>query len=86
MSVLHDVDEYFPNRNAIRIGDTVKCQPLRGSRFPATVRRIKVDEYGAVHEVEVFGAEKPKRASHIRTFTPDRISRVAQSRIENREG
>lgn len=78
--ILHDVEEYFPNRNAIRIGDIVKCRTPTGRPFMARVRRIRVDEYGDVREVEVFGAATRLRVPSTRTFPPSQIYRVAQSR------
>lgn len=80
---LHEVEGYQPNRNWVRVGDRVKCRPLSGGRFEAKVRKILADEEGVIREVEVVGGRGGR--SHIRTFRPDRITRMAQSRIEERE-
>lgn len=74
---------YQPNRNWIRVGDTVKCRPLAGGRFEARVRSILADEEGVVREVEVYGGRGGRAA--IRTFSPERITRMAQSRVEEKE-
>lgn len=74
---------YQPNRNWIRIGDTVMCRPVAGGRFEAKVRSIKADQEGVIREVEVFGGRGGRAA--IRTFAPDKIQRMAQNRVESRE-
>lgn len=72
--------EYRTGRNYIRIGDVVRVRPRPGRRdgFEARVRSIRGDDAGEVNEVEVFGGPAGRQA--IRTFRPDRIERVAQSR------
>ncbi len=76
------INEYRPGRNFIRVGDTVKCAPLSGNRFKATVRKIVTDaDTGKVVEVEVARQGDYRQ---IRTFRPERVTRVAQSRVEVR--
>jgi hypothetical protein len=79
--VLTKVDGYQPNRNWIRVGDRVRCSPTVGGKFKATVRRILVDDDGIVVEVDVYGG----KANHekLRTFPPEKITRLAQSRVES---
>lgn len=79
------VSEYKHNRNYIRVGDTVCCVPLVGSKFDARVLKIRIDPVTKAIEVQVIGAQGRKGVSHIRTFRPDRIIHKAQSRIEKRE-
>jgi hypothetical protein len=81
--MLTDVEEYRPNRNWIRLGDKVRCSPVVGGKFRATVTRIRADEDGVIVEVEVYGG----KANHekVRTFPPERIARLAQSRVVSRE-
>jgi hypothetical protein len=82
-----EVPEYRPGRNFIRPGDTVKCSPLVGVSFRAVVTRILQREGTGEVEIEVVGGPVSVRGERkaIRTFTPDRISRVAQSRVEERK-
>lgn len=82
MSKTHiGLTEYREGRNFIRIGDTVKCKPISGNRFRATVWAIRAEEDGTVVEVTVI-----RQGDHggFRTFRPEKISRVAQSRVEVR--
>jgi hypothetical protein len=80
MTALIDVDEYRPGRNFIRIGDPVRCRPLVGGPFDATVRRIRVDEVtGEAKEVEVVGG-RPGHPVAIRTLAPTRIQRRAATK------
>ncbi len=75
------VSEYRQGRNFIRVGDVVRVKALPGKRngFEAKVRVITVDEQtGEPVEVEVFGGYRGRRM--FRTFRPDRIGRVAQTR------
>lgn len=75
------VNEYRQGRNFIRVGDVVRVKPLPGKRngFEAKVRAITVDEEtGEPIEIEVFGGYRGR--AMVRTFRPDRINRVAQTR------
>jgi hypothetical protein len=75
------VSEYRQGRNFIRVGDVVRVKALPGKRngFEAKVRAITVDEHtGEPVEVEVFGGARGR--AMVRTFRPDRIERVAQTR------
>ena len=84
MSALIDVDEYRPGRNFIRIGDPVRCRPLVGGPFDATVRRIRVDEKtGEAREVEVVGG-RPGHPVAIRTLPLTRIQRRAATKAGQR--
>jgi hypothetical protein len=69
-----ELTEYRHNRNWVRLGDQVRCKPLQGSSFVASVRRIIQTPTGI--EVEVIDP----RTHHFRTFTIQRIVRKAQSR------
>ena len=74
------ITEYRPGRNFIRVGDTVKCKPLVGRSFKAVVTDIaQRDETGEV-EITVVGGINGHKA--FRTFTPEKIARVAQTRVE----
>lgn len=77
---MEQLTEYRTGRNFIRIGDVVRVRPRPGRRdgFEARVRPIRADSAGEVSEVEVFGG--PAGRSAVRTFRPDRIERVAQTR------
>ena len=80
MTRLKDVGEFRPGRNFIRIGDFVRCRPLVGGPFDATVRRIRVDEVtGEAREVEVVGG-RPGHPVAIRTLPPARIQRRAATK------
>ena len=76
------VDEYRHNRNFIRIGDIVTCRPKVGGPFRAKVLRILVEAEDPtnVREVDVIGGYKDEKA--FRTFRPDNITRLAQSRLD----
>ncbi len=74
------VDEYRPGRNFVRVGDTVKCRPVSGRSFRGRVLRIFALG-SVVVEIEVLREGDHKQ---IRTFVPERVSRVAQSRIDQR--
>jgi hypothetical protein len=73
------LDSYRPGRNFIRVNDVVKCRPHVGRPFKAQVLQIwQNDETGAVEfHVVRLGAYRM-----IRVFSSERISRVAQSRVE----
>ena len=76
------ITEYRPGRNFIRVGDTVKCKPKVGKSFKAVVTQIaQRDETGEI-EITVIGGKPGFKA--IRTFTPDKIDRVAQTRVEGK--
>jgi hypothetical protein len=78
---MHKVSEYRQGRNFIRVGDVVRVKALPGKRngFEAKVRAIAVDEHtGEPVEVEVFGGTRGR--AMVRTFRPERIERVAQTR------
>lgn len=68
-------------RNYINVGDLVRVRAVPGKRdgFKATVRAIRVDSAtGEVAEVEVFGGRGGR--AMVRTFVPERIERLAQTR------
>ena len=68
----------------IRIGDLVRCRPLVGGPFDATVRRIRVDEEtGEVREVEVVGG-RPGHPVAIRTLPATRIQRRSATKAGQR--
>jgi sRNA-binding protein len=69
-----EVTEYRHNRNWVRLGDTVKVKPVGRQSFIATVLRIQQE--GERIEVEV---RDPYNGA-IRTVTPERITRKAQSK------
>ncbi len=69
-----EISEYRHNRNWVRKGDTVKVKPAGRTSFTATVLRIQSD--GDRIEVEV---RDPYNGA-IRTVTPERITRKAQSK------
>ena len=79
---LSEVPGYRPGRNWIRVGDTCYCRPTSGGGFEARIRRILADDAGDVKEIEVFGGRRGRAA--IRTFRPEQIRRLAQSRVEAR--
>ncbi len=84
MTALKDVGEFRPGRNFIRIGDPVRCRPLVGGPFDATVRRIRVDEEtGEAKEVEVVGG-RPGHPVAIRTLAPTQIQRRAATKAGQR--
>jgi hypothetical protein len=67
-----NADEYrMTSHWTLKPGDNVKCKPLSGSRFLATVRKLKLNDDGELVEVEVVGGKN----NAIRTFSPDKISR-----------
>ena len=68
--------EYRTGRNFIRVGDTVRCTPHVGRRFTARVTAIAEVE-GAI-QVTVYGG--PAGRALTRTFTTDRITRLAQTK------
>jgi len=75
------VQRYRHGRNYINLGDLVRVRAAPGRRngFPARVRSIKVDvRTGEVVEVEVFGG--PNGRAMVRTFLPERIERLAQTK------
>ena len=75
------VNEYRRGRNFIRVGDVVRVKSSKGRRdgFEARVRLIRKDKRtGEVAEVEVFGGRRGH--AMVRTFVPERIERVAQTR------
>lgn len=72
------MSEYRHGRNYVRIGDIVKCRPLVGTSFKAPVTGIRRNAVGVV-EITVVGGRQGYKA--YRTFTPERIARVAQSRV-----
>jgi hypothetical protein len=74
MSDLVSVPEYRPGRNYIRVGDMVKCHPRVGRSFTAKVHRILARDNQVV-EIEVIH-------NGFRTFTPDRVTRKAQSKYQ----
>lgn len=76
-----NLTEYRPNRNFIRVGDTVKCKPTVGKSFKAKVTRIIQHDDGQI-EIEVVGGINGHNA--FRTFLPERIERIAQTRVEER--
>jgi hypothetical protein len=76
------VEEIRLGRNFVRAGDVVRVTASReGKRdgFRAIFRHAVLDDDGQVKHVEVYGAPG-QRAKAFRTFTLDRIQRVAQSR------
>lgn len=78
---LQQATRYRRGRNFINVGDVVRVRSLHGRRngFQARVRGIKVDRLsGEVAEIEVFGG--PAGKEMVRTFRPERIERVAQTR------
>lgn len=77
MSKLVPVEEYRPDRNFIRLGDTVKCKPLSGRSFRAKVLRIMADDEGTVIEIEVV---RMGDRVQFRTFRPERITRLVQTK------
>lgn len=86
MTALKDVGEFRPGRNFVRIGDPVRCRPLVGRPFEATVRRIRVDqETGEAKEIEVVGG-CPGHPIAIRTLPPARIQRRAATKAGHRTG
>lgn len=80
-SPLATATRYRQGRNFINIGDVVRIRPTNGKRngFQARVRAIKVDATtGDPAEIEVFGG--PAGRAMVRTFGPERIERLAQTR------
>ena len=80
-SGLTKISEYRRGRNFIRVGDVVRVRPDPGRRngFMAKVRAIFVDERtDEIAQVEVFGGRAGR--AMVRTFCPERIERVAQTR------
>lgn len=75
-----DLIEIRLGRNFVRIGDTVKCSPHVGRRFLARV--LSINEVDGTVQVTVYGG--PAGRALTRTFTTDRISRVAQTRHQER--
>ncbi|HET7486647.1 MAG TPA: hypothetical protein VFJ85_01875 [Acidimicrobiales bacterium] len=76
-------ERYRHGRNYVAVGDTVRIRPTPGRRngFRARVRAIKLDRTtGEAMEVEVFGG--PAGREMVRTFSPERIQRVA-TRVTN---
>lgn len=71
---------YRHNRNFIRPGDIVKCHPVSGVSFRATVQYIKQRDSDGEIEITVVGGRSGVK--QWRTFNPDRITRLAQSRLE----
>ena len=76
------VDAYRVGRNFIRVGDVVKVRPSRPGKhdgFRGKVRAI-FQEGDAVTRVDVWGGANG--GASLRSFTPDRLTRVAQSRLK----
>lgn len=83
---LSTISRFRRGRCFINVGDIVRVKATQGRRngFPARVRAIKVDSAtGEVIEIEVFGGTPGRQM--VRTFTPDRIERVAQTRLGARK-
>jgi hypothetical protein len=74
------LSEYRPGRNFIRPGDLVKCKPVTGVSFRATVCEIREYADGVV-TIEVLGGPGGHRA--FRSFLANRVSRLAQSKHRN---
>lgn len=81
------LEEYRPNRNFVRVGDMVACDPPgKARRFLATVTRIENTVPVTVHvkvEQRLNGSTHPQ-AGRARAFTADRVTRVAQTRHKAR--
>lgn len=78
---LAEAERYRHGRNYIYVGDVVRIRARPGKRngFQARVRAIGVDRVtGEVAEIEVFGG--PNGREMVRTFGPERIERLAQTR------
>lgn len=71
-------------RNFIRVGDLIKVTakpPVDKKGFDAIVRRIDADEQGNIVQVEVIPKTgKSSNIGKIRTITPERIERKAQTK------
>jgi hypothetical protein len=77
---LQSVAETQRGRRTIGVGDEVKCRPIVGPSFVATVRRIMAStETGEIVEFEVVGGRAG--VTEFRTFRPDRIEPLPKKRI-----
>jgi len=76
---LHEIAETKRGRRTIAVGEQVKCRPVVGPAFVATVRRIMA-EVGTetVVEFEVVGGRRGGR--EFRTFAPDRVEPLPKKR------
>lgn len=82
MSNLAETQRFRRGRNYISLGDIVRIRARPGKRnaFKARVRAIRVDSVtGEVAEIEVFGG--PSGREMVRTFGPERVERLAQTRV-----
>lgn len=75
---LHQVDEYRPSRNFIRVGDRVKVKPPIGSSYTGKVTAIWADDAGQVHQMDVFGGKKNREST--RTVYVTQVTRLAQTK------
>jgi hypothetical protein len=77
------ISEYRVGRNFIRVGDAVKITPSAPRKrdgFVAEVKEIEIDEQGNPKAIHVIGGKN----GAFRAIRPERIKRVAQSKIEKR--
>jgi hypothetical protein len=79
---LHATNEWKPDHEFVRVGDTVNCKPVTGRKFRATVRRIMADDNEVVQEIEVV----PLHKAEFRTFHTDRVTRLVQSKSRKGKG
>lgn len=74
---MNTIEEWRVGRNFVRVGDTVKvtADPGRRNGHEAKVRSIEVDDDGEVITVHVVSMDRG-----FRSYRPERIRRVAQTR------
>lgn len=72
---------YRTGRNFVRVGDIVKCKPHQGVSFKAQVARIEQRDTDGEIQVTVVGGSYGVK--QWRTFFANRITRLAQNRLEN---
>lgn len=83
------LDEYRTGRNFVRLGDEVIARPEGMGPYRGRVIEIHADDEGNVEWVQVVIALKLNGAPHghagkWRIVTPDRIQRVAQTKVKAR--
>jgi hypothetical protein len=84
-SDLHEIAETQRGRRTIAVGEQVKCRPVVGPAFVATVRRIMAEvETETVVEFEVIGGRHGVR--EFRTFAPDRVEPLPKRRTKGKSG
>lgn len=84
--LMEKIAEYRAGRNFVRVGDVVRVDPLN-KEHPFLARVTSLSKSGETIEVSVgvlarLNGNRHPRHGVSRTFTADRVSRVAQTKWE----